>query len=112
MRANLSSAVREPHGAAPEAPTLVLLHGLGSSEADLMAFAPMLPPMLRVIAYRAPHSYTVGSAWFDIGWSSGAISMDESQARATSIFSWMPWSGWGLRFDLAASCSADSARER
>jgi predicted esterase len=43
---SLLRAVREPERDPEGSPTLVLLHGLGSSEADLMAFAPLLPPRL------------------------------------------------------------------
>lgn len=55
----------------PAAPTLVLLHGYGSSEADLIALVPALGLFLpgvaaRVVAVRGPHPAPGrrGHAWF------------------------------------------------
>lgn len=47
--------------------TLVLLHGLGSDEQDLIALAPELDPRLRIRSYRAPLNMADGGyAWFPI----------------------------------------------
>jgi phospholipase/carboxylesterase len=51
----------EPH------PALILMHGLGSNEADLMALAPEADPRLFVISVRAPFPYSYGGhMWFDL----------------------------------------------
>lgn len=59
---------------------LVLLHGLGSDENDLLAFAGELPDDLTVIAHRAPHEYDPGYSWFDIRFEGDRRIFDESQA--------------------------------
>lgn len=65
-------------------PLLVLLHGLGSNERDLMAFAPYLDPRLTVVAFRAPRAYGFGGyAWFDIEWTEEGKTIDEEQAEAS-----------------------------
>jgi phospholipase/carboxylesterase len=56
-----ASEGEEPH------PGLVLLHGLGSTEHDLFAFAPSLDPRLVVVSVRAPNAYRWGGfAWYDV----------------------------------------------
>lgn len=45
-------------------PLLVLLHGLGSHEGDLVALAPQLPPEFVVAAVRAPLVEPPGWGWF------------------------------------------------
>ncbi|MBN9605836.1 MAG: dienelactone hydrolase family protein [Actinomycetales bacterium] len=59
---------------APEAeragrPLLVLLHGLGADENDLMGLAPALPPEFVLAAVRAPLRWVPGRAWFEPDWS-------------------------------------------
>jgi phospholipase/carboxylesterase len=48
----------------PEAPLVVLLHGRGSSEADIVALADHLPKQLAYVAVRAPIQEGGGYAWF------------------------------------------------
>ena len=49
------------------APLLILLHGLGSNEHDLLSFASHLDARYRILSVRAPRSYAYGGfAWFDI----------------------------------------------
>jgi phospholipase/carboxylesterase len=58
-----------------------LLHGLGSNERDLMAFAPYQDPRLTIVAYRAPIAYGYGGfAWFDIQWLPEGRTVDEDEA--------------------------------
>jgi phospholipase/carboxylesterase len=48
-------------------PLLVLLHGYGSNENDLFAFAEYLHPRLLVVSVRAPHALPMmGYAWYSI----------------------------------------------
>ena len=58
-----------PEGARDGAPLLVLLHGRGSDETDLMGLVPHLPAELVVVSPRAPFSgvpwgYGPGWAWY------------------------------------------------
>lgn len=51
----------------PPYPALVLLHGLGSDEHDLLGFVPHIDPRLFVVSVRAPHPHMdVGYAWYDL----------------------------------------------
>ena len=58
----VSQPARE--GAAPH-PCVVLLHGRGSHEQDLMGLAPHLDPRLYVVSVRAPHAWMGGYRWVD-----------------------------------------------
>jgi phospholipase/carboxylesterase len=66
--------------ASPDSPVLVVLHGIGSNEQDLMGVAPYLDPRLHVVSYRAPRLYGPGYSWFDIEWNEGGLRFDEDQA--------------------------------
>jgi phospholipase/carboxylesterase len=45
---------------------LVLMHGVGSNEADLFGLAPHMPPQFHVLSLRAPHTLQPGAyAWFE-----------------------------------------------
>jgi phospholipase/carboxylesterase len=48
----------------PQAPLVVLLHGRGSSEADIIGLADHLPPGPEYAAVRAPIAENGGYAWF------------------------------------------------
>ena len=66
--APLHTAVREPRiaGSSPP-PLLVMLHGYGSDEADLLGLADLLDPRLRVLSFRAPIPLDMGGyAWFPL----------------------------------------------
>jgi phospholipase/carboxylesterase len=47
-------------------PLLVLMHGLGSNEEDLLSLQPFLPPEWGVASLRAPYAYGPGFAWFGV----------------------------------------------
>lgn len=53
-----------------DSPLLVLLHGVGSNERDLLGLLPLLAPRgsteFRVLSYRAPHPFGSGFSWFPI----------------------------------------------
>ena len=54
-------------GARP--PLLVLLHGIGADEGDLLPLASHLDPRFRVISARAPHeAEPMGYRWYAIDW--------------------------------------------
>lgn len=73
--------VRAVRRGVPGGPVLVLLHGLGSNEQDLISFAPQMPPDMTVVALRAPTPYAFGGfAWFDIQWLPQGRIVDQDQA--------------------------------
>lgn len=76
--------VREPAQGVREEGMLVLLHGYGADERDLMGFAPALSPGLRILSVRAPHSTPMGGyAWFGIEFDTEIRSYDLAQAAAS-----------------------------
>ena len=64
----LDFIVRQPKTKTKEnPPLLLLLHGYGSNENDLFAFADHLHPSLLVVSLRAPHALPMmGHAWYSI----------------------------------------------
>jgi phospholipase/carboxylesterase len=65
-------------------PLLVLLHGIGADEHDLVGLARELDPRFLVVSVRAPRPYHTGYAWFQIDWRpDGTIVPDVAQARDT-----------------------------
>jgi phospholipase/carboxylesterase len=71
---------RRPGTGAP--PLLVMLHGIGADENDLLPLTGALDPRLVVVSLRAPQRYHVGYAWFPIDWlPDGRIVPDLAQAR-------------------------------
>ncbi len=68
-------AVRRP--ASNPAFRLILLHGYGSDERDMMGLAQELPPEIDVICLRAPaETENGGYAWFDISVDEGGFGFD------------------------------------
>lgn len=67
-----------------KAPLLLLLHGVGSNEQDLMGLAPYLPPEWHIISARAPIEMgfqQYGWYWVQIG-AQGRVRYDKEEARA------------------------------
>lgn len=83
----IAPAQPPPRGILP--PTLVLLHGYGSNEADLIPLARELDPRLQIVSLRAP--IPLGDqrfAWYPLDWSGEtprARDADMLQARATLV---------------------------
>lgn len=77
-------AVRPPSRASPRPPLLVLLHGIGADEHDLLPLAEELDPRLHVASLRAPHeAEPMGYAWYAIDWSTSPPASDLAQAEAS-----------------------------
>ena len=74
-------------GAAEGAPLLVMLHGYGSNEKDLISLAPMLDRRLRVMSLQAPIGMGYESyAWFPIAFTDAGITVDrEAAVRARDL---------------------------
>jgi phospholipase/carboxylesterase len=63
-------------------PLLILLHGYGSNERDLVGLAPYLDPRFQIVSARAPHPLMQeGFAWFEISWTATDIAIDFQQAE-------------------------------
>ena len=60
---------RATEGTSP--PLLVLLHGIGANENDLLPLAGQLDPRLLVVSVRAPRPYQRGWAWFQLDFRDG-----------------------------------------
>jgi phospholipase/carboxylesterase len=75
-------AVREPGLATPRPPLLVLLHGLGADEKDLLALAGALDPRFLCVSLRAPYEwFPMGFAWFALDWTTDPPTADLAQAE-------------------------------
>ncbi|MSR83544.1 MAG: phospholipase [Candidatus Latescibacteria bacterium] len=63
-------------------PLLVLLHGYGSDERDLMGLAPYLDPRFQVVSVRAPQALEMGGyAWFAVQFTPVGLVLDQAQAQ-------------------------------
>jgi phospholipase/carboxylesterase len=84
---SLTHSVRQP--AVPSKgrpPLLLLLHGVGSNEQDLMGLAPALDPRFLIVSARAPITLERGSyAWFHIQFTPDGIVIDPEEAEASRV---------------------------
>lgn len=74
---------REPARPSPEkkSPLVILLHGIGSNEADLFSFAPLLDERFFVASVRAPFALDYGGfGWFELGFSPQGLTANLAQA--------------------------------
>jgi len=81
----LHTAVCEPRrSTTTRAPLLILLHGYGSDEADLLGLADHLDPRFRLVSARAPLPLDMGGhAWFPIEFTVAGLAVDyEAGERA------------------------------
>jgi len=68
------------------APLMILLHGYGSNEKDLIELAPMLNRNMRYISVRAPHTLDVGMfGWFPLEFTSTGITVDYAAAEEARL---------------------------
>src|SRR5262245_35310468 len=85
-------------------PLLVMLHGIGADERDLLPLAQCLDPRLVVASLRAPHDYAVGYSWFPIAFRrDGEVVPDVAPARAplAALVAWLAAAPARLRTDPA-----------
>lgn len=65
-------------------PLLVMLHGAGSNEHDLLGLAPYLDGRLMIASVRAPFQNGAGGfAWFRTAYTAGGAMIDEEQETAS-----------------------------
>ena len=76
--------VREPpDGSRSNMPLLILLHGYGANEQDLMDLAPFLDPRCLIISVRAPYAVDFSSfGWFPIEFTESGIILHFDEAVA------------------------------
>jgi phospholipase/carboxylesterase len=70
IETTLYHRVVEPGGSAPARhPTLIMLHGRGADEEDLLGLASSLDERLLILSVRAPYPFPYGSGytWYDVG---------------------------------------------
>ncbi|ELZ85024.1 phospholipase/carboxylesterase [Haloferax elongans ATCC BAA-1513] len=63
------------------APAVVLLHGRGSNEQDLLQIAREFPPHLHVVSLRAPDRLQGGYTWYDLDLSGGGLHQSQPNAE-------------------------------
>ena len=82
---SLTHLVREPTArSAGKPPLLLLLHGVGSNEADLFGLAPYLDARFLVVSARAPVVMGYDAyGWFNIEFTPAGLVADVAQARAS-----------------------------
>ena len=78
----------QPEDARAGKPLLVLLHGYGANEQDLLSLADMLPEEFAVASVRAPIAMGPGFAWFPL---TGSVeySVDTVKAAADYLQDWI-----------------------
>ncbi|MGY3565713.1 phospholipase/carboxylesterase [Sinomonas sp. RB5] len=70
-------------------PLLVLLHGYGSNEADLMGLAPYVPAQFAVASLRAPQELAPGAyQWFPL-MAAQDFTMDAVEAATEYVLAWL-----------------------
>jgi phospholipase/carboxylesterase len=80
----LTHLVHRPAQGDTAPPLLLLLHGIGSNEEDLIGLAPYLDQRFLIVSARAPNPYGWGGyAWFEIEWLPDRIEIDREQAAAS-----------------------------
>lgn len=69
-----------------KAPLLILLHGVGSNEADLFSFAAYLDKRFFIASVRAPFALSYGGfGWFELGFSSQGMTANLAQAEESRV---------------------------
>ena len=69
-----------------DAPLLIMLHGYGSNEKDLISLASMLPDNLRIVSARAPQMLAPEMyAWFPLEFVPNGIIADEAAANDARV---------------------------
>ena len=77
---------------AEPAPLLILLHGVGSNEQDLIGLAPALDPRFFVVSARAPITLGYGAyGWYHVQFLTTGYIMDHERLRAAESWSCNSW---------------------
>lgn len=81
----LTAAIADPRIATDDPPMLIVYHGYGASERDLLPIAAECDPRLRIVSARAPIDLAPmgmpgGYAWFDLTFRPEGIDYDRASA--------------------------------
>ena len=104
-RPSFVSVAREPGVPSPRPPLLVLLHGVGADELDLLPVADALDPRLLTVSLRAPYeAEPMGYAWYALDWRTTPPTprVDQAEASRAALAAFLP--------ELTARTGADPAR--
>lgn len=104
-RQSLVAVARQPRVPSPRPPLVVLLHGIGADEHDLLPLADALDPRLLVVSLRAPYeAEPMGYAWYALDWRTSPPTprLDEAERSRAALAELLP--------DLTARVGADPAR--
>lgn len=72
--------------AVPAPPLLLLLHGVGSHEGDLIGLAPYLDPRFHIVSARAPNVLAPGAyAWFHVEFTSAGPVINPQEAESSRV---------------------------
>jgi phospholipase/carboxylesterase len=99
------SVAREPAVPSARPPLLVLLHGIGADEQDLLPIADALDPRFLVVSLRAPYpAEPMGYAWYALDWRTSPPTphLDQAERSRAALAAFLP--------GLAARVGADPAR--
>lgn len=78
----LEYKIKEPSIKTKKAPTIILLHGVGSNEADLFRLANSFPEEAYVISARAPYQFRPNAfGWYEVDFSTGKPVYNKAQAE-------------------------------
>lgn len=77
----LEHVSREPETDDGPAPALVLIHGRGTNERDLLPLSDQLPDELHVLSVRAPDPLQGGYTWYELDLSAGGLHASEPHAE-------------------------------
>ncbi|HEY6099269.1 MAG TPA: alpha/beta fold hydrolase [Anaeromyxobacter sp.] len=102
---SLVSVVREPNVPSRRPPLIVLLHGIGADELDLLPVADALDPRVLAVSLRGPcEAEPMGYAWYALDWSATPPAPDLAQAEKSraELAEAVP--------ELASRAGADPAR--
>lgn len=81
------TAVVRMGSTAPDAPIVLLLHGLGSHERDLTGLVPYLPPTFAYVSLRGIYRYVQGYAWLESHIDPAAT--EKIQTSAAAVEAWI-----------------------
>jgi phospholipase/carboxylesterase len=83
---SLVHRIYDPAPSSARPPLLLLLHGVGSNEDDLITLAPYLDRRFFVVSARAPYTLAPGAyAWFHVAFTPDGPSIDAEEAERSRV---------------------------
>jgi len=82
----LEYKIKEPSVKSEKAPTIILLHGVGSNENDLFRLADEFPQEAYVISARAPFQFRTNAfGWYEVDFSTGKPVYNKEQSEKSKL---------------------------